>query len=248
VFLVSNPQNKYSQIPMKKLLLILAVAATGLTGASAQNILVNPNFNQGANNLAGYEAYAAWSKGTAYFDSPWDLADAPVVANGSGTAVFSMNTGLATRDPFWSGANQVMSFQQNFWTPDNNAGVTPTRNLYSQELTFTGFAQVSQAYASGNLGQVFIQFLDFSYNSVAFVAADVSSLPSSGAFELKATAPASGLNIIQIGFRNSGTEGTAGRMTVSQPSFTAVPEPSTYALLALGAAGFGAHLVRRRRR
>lgn len=233
---------------MKKLLLILALTATGLTSASAQSILVNPNFNQGANNLAGYEAYAAWSQGTTYFQSPWDFPDAPVVANGGGTAVFSMNTGLATRDPFWSGANQEMSFQQNFWTPDNNAGVTQTTDLYSQELTFTGFAQVSQAYASGNLGQVFIQFLDFNYNSVAFVTADVSSLPASGAFNLKASAPASGLNIIQVGFRNSGTEGTAGQMTASQLSLTAVPEPSTYALLALGGLGLGAHLLRRRRR
>lgn len=233
---------------MKNFLIIIAVAVTGATGASAQNILVNPNFNQGANNLLGYEAYAAWSKGTAYFASPWDLSDAPVVANGSGTAVFSMNTGLASRDPFWSGANQEMSFQQNFWTPDNNNNVTQTVNLYSQELTFTGFATASQAYASGNLGQVFIQFLDQDYNSVAFVATNVSTLPPSGAFELKASAPASGLNIIQIGFRNTGTEGTAGQMTVSQLSFTAVPEPSTYALLALGAAGLGGHIIRRRRR
>jgi hypothetical protein len=217
-----------------------------LTTVNAQNIVVNPNFNQGPDNLLGYEAFASWSQGAAGFSSPWALADAPVTADGGGTAVFSMNTQLAAADPFWTGATQVMSFQQNFWTPDNNAGVTPTSNLYDQIVTFTGNAQVTQAYASGNQGEAFIQFLDFNYNAVAYVAVDVSTLGPSGAFSLSAATPMDGLNIIQIGFRNSGIEGTSGQMTISNLSFTssAIPEPGSLLLLGLGSCGL---LIRRRR-
>ena len=42
--------------------------------------------------------------------------------------------------------------------------------------------------------------------------------------------------------------GGANTSTVGFDNVGVVPEPSTYALLSLGAAGFGAHLLRRRRR
>ncbi|MCD8481634.1 MAG: hypothetical protein LR015_02495 [Verrucomicrobia bacterium] len=195
--------------------------------------LINPNFNQGANNLEGWEAFAAWSKGAAGFSSAWALPDAPVVASGNGTAVFSMNTQLASADPFWVGATQVMSFQQNFWTPNNTANVPTTTDLYGLTITFSGIAQVTQAYAPGNLGEVFIQFLDTGFGSTLYQALDVSTLPASGEFSITAVVPNDGLNIIQVGFRNSGIEGTPGQMTISNLEFVAIPEPSTYAF------GFG---------
>lgn len=233
-----------------------AVAASSLllcggltTSLPAANVIVNPGFDQGPDNLAGYEAFAVWSKGAAGFNSPWALADAPVVASGNGTAVFSMNTQLAAADPFWTGATQQMTFQQNFWTPDNNAGVTPTVDLYNQKLFFSGNAVVTQPYAAGNLGQAFIQFLDQSYNAVAFVPVDISTLdPVTGAFTLEADAPAGGLNIIQVGFRNSGIEGTAGQMTVSNLTLTAVPEPGTVSLGVIAVGMLAATRMLRRRR
>jgi hypothetical protein len=206
------------------------------------NVLVNPNFNQGANFLTGYEAFAVWNQpaGPASFQSPWDLADAPVTADGSGTAVFGMNTGLASRDAFWSGATQEMNFLQSLWTPDNNAGVTPTVDLYNQKITFSGTVNVTEAFASGNTSVAFIQFLDGVYGSTGFFTADVTS---SGNFSIDANAPASGLNIIQVGFRNSGIEGTAGEIEISNLSLVAVPEPATVGLFGLGA--LGAWIIRR---
>jgi hypothetical protein len=133
-----------------------------------------------------------------------------------------------------------MTFQQNFWTPDNNAGV-PSTDLYNQTITFSGSVTVSEAFAAGNTSVAFIQFLDQGYNSTAFVTADVTS---SGAFSIDAVAPASGLNIIQVGFRNSGIEGTAGEITISDLSVTAIPEPATFAFM--GIFGGAVLFIRRR--
>lgn len=141
-----------------------------------------------------------------------------------------------------------MSFLQSFWTPDNIAGVTPTTNLYGQTITFSGNLEITEAYAAGNTAEAYILFLDSSssYFDVGGATLDVTSL-SGGSFSLEATVPASGLNIVQVGFRNMGIEGTAGEMTVSNLSVTAVPEPTTTALLG-GLVVLGVVLMRRRKR
>ena len=74
---------------------------------------------------------------------------------------------------------------------------------------------------------------------------DLLSLAGS-TFSVQATVPTgTQMNIVQVGLRNSGQVSTAGAITFSNLSVTAVPEPSTYAAI-MGVIGLG--LVWRRRR
>ena len=126
-------------------------------GTVSANILTNADFTDG---FTGWEAYANFVQGGVAINSGWGIADAPVINNGNGSATFAMNTQLPTADAFWVGSSQNVSFQQNFWTPDNNAGVTPTTDLYGQTVTFSGTVTVTEAYAPGNSAIAFIQVLD----------------------------------------------------------------------------------------
>jgi len=56
--------------------------------------------------------------------------------------------------------------------------------------------------------------------------------------------------VLWVRWRQQNLSGNDAQMAIDDLSFTAsvVPEPSTYAMLALAAAGLGAHVVRRRRR
>lgn len=71
---------------------------------------------------------------------------------------------------------------------------------------------------------------------------------------LQTTAAAAAANIDGFFIRQAGAldngaaNWTMGDLTVTTTFAEAIPEPSTYALLALGAAGLGAHIIRRRRR
>jgi len=57
-------------------------------------------------------------------------------------------------------------------------------------------------------------------------------------------------DVLWMRWRQENLAGTDGQMAIDDVSFSAsaVPEPSTYAMLALAAAGLGAHVMRRRRR
>ena len=227
---------------MKKTLLIMGMALIG--GHLPANILVNADFSNG---FTGWEAYGNFVQGGAVINSGWGIADAPVVNNNDGSASFAMNTQLPTADPFWAGSAQNVSFQQNFWTPNNNAGVTPTTDLYGQTVTFSGTVSVTEGYAPGNSAIAFIQVLDASYGAAVFESVDVLNL-SGGTFSIQATVPSAPalMNIVQVGFRNSGTVSTAGEIMISNLSVTAVPEPSTYALI-LGVIGLAVVWKRRHR-
>jgi hypothetical protein len=62
-----------------------------------------------------------------------------------------------------------------------------------------------------------------------------------------------GLNWLQdevlwVRWRQQNLSGTDAQMALDDVAFSAVPEPSTYALIALAGAGFAAYRLRRRAR
>ena len=54
--------------------------------------------------------------------------------------------------------------------------------------------------------------------------------------------------VLWVRWRQQNLAGSDAQMAIDDVVFSAVPEPTTYAMLALAAAGLGAHVLRRRRR
>jgi hypothetical protein len=73
--------------------------------------------------------------------------------------------------------------------------------------------------------EVFIEFLDSSFNPIApSVSLDLTAQGSGKLpFRLQATCPSGGLNVVTVGFRHRGLEGSLGQIEVSNVSLTASP-------------------------
>lgn len=117
-------------------------------------------------------------------------------------------------------------------------------------LRMTGIYRTTPAYDNTPWNQTArIQFQNnvgfFTYNEIVVS----NSTPSWTPFQLDldiSSVDAGQLGQIQANFFMF--EYNPGQFQVDNLSIQTVPEPSTYAMLVLGAAGLGAHMIRRRRR
>jgi hypothetical protein len=152
-----------------------------------------------------------------------------------------------------------------FWTDSTDGGVTagPNGNKWMEALTITESFDASlktNLTFSGAI-QAFT-LLNPNYSATAFIKVlepfggwntivnQTTALTSTGAFSVSADLSAVDPSyLVQYGFTVNGLNANpANEAAFGSVVVEAVPEPSTYALLALGATGFGAHLLRRRRR
>ena len=229
---------------MKKLLLI----STSVVSMALTSFAVSIDTSESAAWLGYMNVFEndGGSAGGYQWGSPWGAADLNSSYAG-GVLTLSPNTNTYADNPgdaYWQNGDDGAKFMEANYYLEN-----PGDNLAwaGQTLTFSG--TVDSATLDSRYGAVaFIKVLDVDagYATTVF---ETASITSTGAFSLSYDV-AAGNNIAQVGFQMTGVNANPatdwGNVQISGLSATAVPEPSTYALIA-GFAAFVFVAIRRRK-
>ena len=204
------------------------------------------------------------SQGGYIFGSNWGVSDLK-------TTVLTSNNGTMIGDQLrlqpnyntYADSLAAGNGDRAFWTNSTDGGVTAgpdgnkwlvartyveTTSISLTNYTLEGIVNSNDLNTTLYSAQAFIDVLD-PLAGYATVLSQSTPLPSTGSFSVNADLTAHQGKLLQVGFMMSGVnanpvnEASFGGVTVS-----VVPEPSTYALLMLGAAGLAYRSVRRRRR
>ena len=220
---------------MKKLFTILTALALTTLAAQAQTIIGNWTFEP--DPLPTNVTNAAIG--------PFS----PALGAGSVTGLHASNN-TAWSSPVGNGSSNSLSV--NSWTTGDyfqfqfstltfsNIGMT-----WSQTRSSTGPTNFSLSYSTD--GTAFTTFTNY---SVAQVTWNGTSNNIASIFTADFTTTTSVDNLADVYFRlvSGQTAASGGTGRIDDITITGVPEPSTYAMLALAGAGFAGYVIRRRRR
>ena len=223
---------------MKAVIFALALLAAGSTPTFAQTTLANWTFETSLPSTAGTfapEIGAGYASGLHV-----------------GAATYSSPVGNGSAHSFSSTAWAVGDYYQFQTSTTGSSGIKVS---WDQISSNTGPKNFNLSYSTD--GSSFTQFAPYSVLANASPnawASGTTSLASGISFDLSAltaldNATAVYFRLIDAGTvsANGGTVASAGTDRVDNFTITAIPEPSTYALI-LGSAGFAGVLLLRRRR
>jgi len=198
------------------------------------------------------------SKGAYLFGSGWGVADL--------SSVFAPSTlTLAPNFNAYTDSLGGSNIDRAYWTDSTDGGVTAGLNgnkwmeastfiesydaSLKTNLTFSGAIQAFTLLNPNYSATAFIKVLE-PFGGWNTIVNQTTALTSTGDFSVSADLSTvdSGY-LVQYGFAVNGLNANpANEAAFGSVVVEAVPEPSTYAMLAVGAAGLGAHMIRRRRR
>ena len=234
---------------MKKLLLITTLVAAAITGASAQTVYKTIDSSELVN---GYmTVFDLPANGGAYqFGNPWGIADLNATFSTPTQVTFSPNT-IGDPNSYW-------------YTPSGQVGALGNKMMYAnlyaestgayngQTIQFDGTVSAfSLSTNSAGIPYVFKAFVkDFAPDFSSSVDA-IYDIGATGNFQISLATINDPARHVQWGLQMIGPDiwpaDTAQIAAAGSATVEAIPEPSTYALLGMTAAGLFAYRARRRK-
>ena len=161
-----------------------------------------------------------------------------------GTATFTVDAG-ATTAAYSQTASGVV-FNSTYALGDTLGGTFTTQDWSNP--SYTGFGVVMSLTGTDPNLPFSVAFYDASFGIINTYSGTTTGAATSTYLPLTLVLPGTGVLSSVAGIQFTWDGGGAINSTVEKIAATAVPEPSTYALLALSGLAFGGYAVRFRRR